>query len=65
VATEFGFQSFQDEDIQNGWILGFRIDPDPARTAAAVVALLSRGCGLTDATEIKYSAGALDEADQL
>jgi hypothetical protein len=45
--------------------LGFHIDPDPARTAAAVVALLSRGCGFTDATEIKYSAGALDEADQL
>jgi hypothetical protein len=60
VAAEFGFQPFQDEEIQNSWALTFRIAPDIGRTAAAVVALLSRGCGFTDETEIIYSAGALD-----
>lgn len=60
VAAEFGFLPLQDEEIQNSWMLGFRIAPEPARTAAAVVALLNRGCGFTDETEITYSAGALD-----
>jgi hypothetical protein len=62
VAAEFGFQPFQDEEVQSSWSLTFRIAPDPARTAAAVVALLSHGCGFTDGTEITYSAGALDAA---
>ena len=62
VAAEFGFQPFQDEEIQSSWSLTFRIAPDAARTAAAVVALLSRGCGFTGETEIKYSAGAIDAA---
>ena len=62
VAAEFGFHPFQDEEVQSGWTLTFRIAPDAARTAAAVVALLSRGCGFTDETEIIYSAGALDAA---
>lgn len=66
VAAEFGFQPFQDEEVQGSWSLTFRIVPDAARTAAAVVALLNRGCGFTDETEITYSAGALDAAsDQL
>jgi len=60
VAAEFGFYSFQDEEIQGSWSLTFRLEPDVARTAAAVVALLGRGCGFTDETEIIYSAGALD-----
>ena len=62
VAAEFGFHPFQDEEIQGSWLLTFRVAPDVARTAAAVVALLSRGCGFTDETEITYSAGALDAA---
>ena len=62
VAAEFGFHPFQDEEIQGRWILTFRVAPDAARTAAAVVALLSRGCGLANETEISYSAGALDGA---
>jgi hypothetical protein len=62
VAAEFGFHPFQDEEIQSSWSLTFRIMPDPAHTTAAVVALLSRGCGFTDETEITYSAGALDAA---
>jgi hypothetical protein len=60
VAAEFGFHPFQDQEIQGSWSLTFRIAPDIARTAAAVVALLSRGCGLSNETEITYSAGALD-----
>lgn len=60
VAAEFGFRPFQDEEVQSSWALTFRIAPDPACTAAAVVALLSRGCGFTDETDITYSAGALD-----
>jgi hypothetical protein len=62
VAAEFGFNPFQDEEVQSSWSLTFRIAPDAAQTAAAVVALLSRGCGFPDETEITYSAGALDEA---
>jgi hypothetical protein len=60
VAEEFGFHPFQDEEIQGSWLLTFRVAPDKARTAAAVVALLGRGCGFADETEITYSAGALD-----
>jgi hypothetical protein len=60
VAAEFGIHPFQDEEILGSWLLTFRITPDAAHTAAAVVALLSRGCGFTDNTEITYSAGALD-----
>ncbi len=60
IAAEFGFHPLQDEEIQNNWILGFRIGPEPGRTATAVVALLNRGCGFTEETEITYSAGALD-----
>ena len=62
VAAEFGFHPFQDEEVQSCWLLTFRIAPDAAHTAAAVVALLSRGCGFTDEREITYSAGALDAA---
>jgi hypothetical protein len=62
VAAEFGVRPFQDEEIQGSWSLTFRVRPDAGRTAAAVVALLSRGCGLSDATEVIYSAGALDAA---
>ena len=62
VAAEFGFQPFQDEEIQGSWTLTFSVAPDVVRTAAAVVALLGRGCGFTDETEITYSAGALDAA---
>jgi len=62
VAAEFGFQPFQDEEVQGSWLLAFGITPDPTRTAAAVVALLSCGCGFTHETDITYSAGALDAA---
>jgi hypothetical protein len=62
VAAEFGFHPFKDEEIQGSWSLTFCITPDAPRTASAVSALLSRGCGFTDETEIIYSAGALDEA---
>lgn len=61
VAAEFGLHPLQDEEIQGNWGLTFRIEPDAARTAAAVVALLQRGCGFTDETEVTYFAGALDE----
>lgn len=60
VAAEFGLQPFQDQEVQSSWSLTFRIAPDAARTAAAVAALLGRGCGFTDETDITYSAGALD-----
>ena len=62
VAAELGFQPFQDEEIQGSWTLTFRVVADVARTAAAVVGLLRRGCGFSDETEITYSAGALDAA---
>ncbi len=61
VGGEFGLHPVQDEEIQGNWLLTFHFAPDVARTAAAVVALLSRGCGLSDETEVTYSAGALDE----
>jgi len=60
VAAEFSLHPFQDQEIQGSWSLRFRLSPDVAHTAAAVVALLSRGCGLSDETEVIYSAGALD-----
>ena len=62
VAAEFGFNRIQDEEIQGSWTLTFGITQDAAHTAAAVSALLSRGFGFADETEITYSAGALDEA---
>jgi hypothetical protein len=62
VAAEFGLHPFQDEELQGSWSLTFRLAPDVAHTAATVVALLSRGCGFTDETEITYSAGAMDAA---
>jgi hypothetical protein len=34
---------------------------DPDATAAAVAALLSRGCGFSEETDLVYSAGALDD----
>jgi hypothetical protein len=61
VAAELGFQPFQDEVVQIYHTLTFSIPRDADRTSAAVVVLLSRGCGLTDESEVVYSAGALDE----
>ncbi len=61
VAAEFGLRLLQDEVLQDIHALTFTIDTDPARTATATVALLSRGCGFPDQAEITYSAGALDE----
>lgn len=60
VAEEFGFHPFQDEEVQNSWTLTFSTALNPARTAAAVVALLIRGCGFTEEARVTYSAGALD-----
>jgi hypothetical protein len=62
VAGEFGLRPWQDDVVQSGHTLSFKISADAAQTAAATVALLSRGCGFNDDTEIRYSAGALDEA---
>jgi len=62
VAVEFNLQTWQDEVVQCTHSLSFKISANAAGTAAATVALLSRGCGLTDDSEITYSAGALDEA---
>jgi len=62
VASEFAFEPFHDEEVQGSWSLIFRISQDAVRTAAAVVALLTRGCGFAEETEIAYSAGALDVA---
>jgi hypothetical protein len=62
VAAEFGFSPVQDEVVQGGHTLTFSICINAARTAAASVALLNRGCGFTNETEIVYSAGALDES---
>jgi len=61
VAAEFGFRPVQDEVVQGSHTLTYALSADTARTAAATVTLLSRGCGLADETEITYSAGALDE----
>ena len=61
VAAEFGFRPLQDEVLQGSHALTFTIGADSARTAAATVALLGRGCGFADQAEITYSAGALDE----
>jgi hypothetical protein len=63
VAAEFGLETFQDADVRGNWTLTFRSGPDPSRAAAAAIALLLRGCGLTGDTEVTYSAGALDETD--
>lgn len=60
VAAEFGFHPFQDEESQSKWILTFNVTPEPAHTAAAVVALLGGACEFTDDREVTYSAGALD-----
>jgi hypothetical protein len=60
IAGEFGFNPQQDEVVQESHLLAFTICVDAAQTAAATVALLSRGCGFSDETEIFHSAGALD-----
>lgn len=62
IAAEFGYQPLQDEVVQGIHALTFCIPSDPDRTAAAVAALLSRGCGFSEGTELVYSAGALDES---
>jgi hypothetical protein len=64
IAAEFGFGTVQDEMVQGAHRLTFNIGTDAAQTAAATVALLSRGCGFTGETEIVYSAGALDESQR-
>jgi hypothetical protein len=61
VAAEFGFRPLQDEVVQESYTLTFTLGADPARTAAATVTLLRRGCGFAEQTEITYSGGALDE----
>ena len=61
VATELGLQPWQDEEVQGSWTLSYGVSANPAQAAAATVALLRRGCGFSDDTEITYSAGALDE----
>lgn len=61
VAAELGYHSLQDEELQGSHALTFRIPSDPDRTAAAVAALLLRGCGFSQGAELVYSAGALDE----
>jgi hypothetical protein len=60
VAMQFGFSPLQDNVVQGNHLLTFTIHLDAAETAAATVALLSRGCGFSDEDEIIYSAGALD-----
>jgi hypothetical protein len=60
IGSEFGFTPLQDEVLQGSHTLTFAIGADPARAAAATIALLSRGCGFADRAEIT-SAGALDE----
>ena len=62
VAAEFGFHPTQDEVVQNGHMLSYDVPKDIDRISAAVVAFLSRGCGLSDESEVVYSAGALDDA---
>lgn len=65
VAAEFGLGPWQDEVVQGSHTLSFKISANAAQTAAATVALLRRGCGLTEETEIVFSAGALDEGHSL
>ena len=62
VAGEFGLCPFHDAEVQCHWSLTFNATQDAAHTAAAVVALLNRGCAFSDKSMITYSAGALDEA---
>jgi hypothetical protein len=62
VAAEFGFQPFQDNEVQGSWCLTFRIPSDAAHTTTAVIALLQSACNFTNETQITYSAGALDAA---
>ncbi len=61
IAAEFGFHPFQDAEVQQNWLLTFRTPLNAAHNTTAVIALLHRGCGFTDDTEITYSSGALDE----
>jgi hypothetical protein len=61
VAAEFVLRTFQDQIVQASHILTLTSSAEPARAAAATVALLSRGCGFGEKTKIVYSAGALDE----
>lgn len=61
VASEFGFVTFQDDVRQGSHVLTYTAGTDPTRIATATVALLARGCGFADRTEITYSTGALDE----
>jgi hypothetical protein len=61
AAAELGLHPFQDEVVQIYHMLTFNAPSEPDKIAAAFVALLSRGCGLTDESEVLYSAGALDD----
>jgi hypothetical protein len=62
VATELGLLPHQDADVQDTHILGLVVPTDASQAAAAVIALLSRGCNFSQDAQIIYSAGALDEA---
>jgi hypothetical protein len=61
VASKWKLQHWQDEEIQGSWILSFRLDLSPRRTAEVAVAFLREGCGFSDDYEVVFSAGALDE----
>jgi hypothetical protein len=61
VALELGLEPFQDEEKQGSHGLTYKVPKDAVNTSTIFVALLSRGCGFADDSEIVYLAGALDE----
>lgn len=61
VASALGLEPFPGSD-DGKHILTYLTPRDTKRTVAAVEALLSRGCGLDEESEVVYMAGALDEA---
>jgi hypothetical protein len=63
TAAALGLAPDQDGAVQIDHSLSYPAPGDAARTVAAVMALLSRGCGLTEESEVVYSAGALEEVE--
>jgi uncharacterized repeat protein (TIGR04138 family) len=63
VGRQHELEALQDAEVQCGWMLGFRHALAGTALADLAVALLGRGCGFEDQTEVNYSCGALDQGD--
>jgi hypothetical protein len=62
VASDLGLEPSHDYETERSHTIVYPIPSDAAGVSAGVIAILSRGCGLADDSEIVYSSVALDES---